>query len=68
MNDRDIEDTRMPEDEEEQFECCVCENLYPLTASHSRFRFLILYSRSARGVQKYVCWACREIINENIVK
>ena len=30
MNDRDIEDTRMPDDEDEQFECALCENFYPL--------------------------------------
>ena len=64
---RDIEDTRQPDDEEEQFECCVCEILYPLTSSHSRFRLLIMLRHSARGVQKYVYWTCREIINDNVV-
>ena len=33
MNDRNLEDTRMPEDEVEEFECALCEAVVPYFGS-----------------------------------
>jgi len=50
MDDRDIEDTREPQDEEEEFECSLCEELYILGTDHIEYR------------NKLICIFCAEDI------
>ena len=46
MNDRDIEDTRMPEDEYEEFECDLCRQFNELTGLEVVIK------------EKYICNTC----------
>lgn len=61
-----IEDTRMTawelEEDCEEFECCICEELYPLSDEHAELKLLVKHRNSARTVEKDVCEQCAGMI------
>ena len=64
MNDRNLEDTRMPEDEVEEFECYLCEGFYILDCEHITLTFNVRRGSKTVKTEKDICVYCSDKIDE----
>jgi len=67
MNDRDIEDTRMPDDEEEWFTCEICGDDFDLSCAH-----IEIEKRKKGSYFKFetlcICYSCGEDVADQFSK
>ena len=53
-------------DEEEQFECDICQELYPENTDYATKTIVIPYGRKNIKLVKYVCVYCVDDLNSSL--